>query len=104
MKTGLPDSVSFGLVFTVRLRINSFSYSPDVDTGVYVGFLSNSGPGIAAAIGFDALNNIPYVKIQDVNANVAVARIPFDWSDGQFHTYRVIRDPRTDSLTLSIDS
>jgi len=104
MATGLPDSVSVGLSFTVRLRINSFSYSPDVDTGVYVGFLSNSGPGVAAAIGFDALGNIPYVKLQDVNADVAVIRIPFNWADGEFHTYTVTKDPLTDSLNLSVDA
>jgi hypothetical protein len=103
MRTGIPDSRSFGLTFSVRLRINSFVYSPNVDTGVYVGFLSNAGPGVAAAIGFDALDNIPYVKIQDVNANVAVLRVPFDWDDGNFHTYTIVRDPLTDSLSLSVD-
>lgn len=102
MRTGLPDSRSIGLEFEARLRIDSFLYDPNVETGIYVGFLSNAGPGVAAAIGFDALNNIPYVKLQDVNSNVAVIRIPFNWGDGQFHTYRVTRDPLTDSLNLSI--
>jgi hypothetical protein len=104
IETGLPDSISFGMSLSVRLRINSFAYSPDVDTGIYVGFLSNAGPGVSAAIGFDALNNIPYVKLQDVNADAAVIRIPFNWADGQFHTYTVTKDPITDSLGLSIDS
>lgn len=103
MKIGLPDPRSFGLIFSVRLRINSFSYSPNVDTGIYVGFLSNTGPGVSAAIGFDALGNIPYVKIQDVESDIAVLRIPFNWADGNFHIYTITRDPLTDSLNLSVD-
>jgi hypothetical protein len=102
MRTGIPDSRSIGMEFEVRLRIESFQYDPNVETGIYVGFLSNAGPGVAAAVGFDALNNIPYVKIQDVNSGKAVVRIPFNWGDGQFHTYKIVRDPLTDSLNLSV--
>lgn len=102
--TGLPDSSSLRFELEVRMRVSSYSYSPDVDTGMYAGFLSNAGPGVAAAVGFDALNNIPYLKIQDVNADVPLFRVPFNWADGLFHTYKLVRDERTNSISLVIVS
>ncbi len=100
--SSLPDMYNIGFVFEARLRINSFAYSPNVETGIYAGFLGNGDDGYSAAIGFDALNNIPYVKIQDVKAGMAMLRVPFNWGDGAFHTYRVTRDPKTDALLLQI--
>lgn len=101
---GIPDAPSLRLEFEARLKVASFVYDPEVETGLYAGFVSSIGPGVAAGIGFDALSNIPYVKVQDVNANKAVLRIPFDWSDGAFHTYRLVRDPETDNIILTIVS
>ncbi len=100
----IPDSRSLGFDLEVRLRINAYEYSPNVETGIYVGILSTTGNGVAAALGFDALSNIPYVKIQDLVAGEAVVRVPFNWADGQFHTYRITRDVRTDSLNLTVMS
>ncbi len=102
MSTGLPDAPSVTLEVTVRMRVHSFNYDPDVDTGIYVGFLSSTGPGISAAIGFDAINDIPYVKIQDVNANVPVFRTPFDWDDGAFHRYKLSKDAETGTVNLTV--
>lgn len=101
---GLPDSNSMGFDFEIRIRISNFDYSPNVDTGIYSGFLSNLGPGVAAAVGFGAFNNVPYVKIQDVKANRPVLLVPFNWADGLFHIYRVTLDPISNSLLLTIDS
>jgi hypothetical protein len=101
---GLPDSNSVGFDFEIRIRISNFEYSPNVDTGIYSGFLSDLGPGVAAAVGFGAFNNVPYVKIQDVKANRPVLIIPFNWADGLFHTYRITLDPVSNSLLLTVDS
>jgi hypothetical protein len=101
-ESGLPDSNSVGFDFDVRIRISDFDYSPNVDTGIYSGFLSNLGPGVAAAIGFGAFNNVPYIKIQDVKANRPVLRVPFNWADGLFHTYRITLDPVSNSLLLTV--
>lgn len=100
---GLPDSNSAGFDFEVRIRISNFEYSPNIDTGIYSGFLSDLGPGIAAAIGFGAFNNVPHVKIQDVKANKPVLIVPFNWADGLFHTYRITLDLVSDSLLLTVD-
>jgi hypothetical protein len=101
--SAIPDTPdSFEL--TVSLRINAFPAGTDIDTSIYAGFLSSINPGIAAAVGFDVVNNIPYVKIQDVNADETVYRAPFDWSDGNYHTYKLIRDAVTNTIGLIIVS
>ena len=99
-ETGLTDHPSFNFDFSVTMRVNAFSYSPDVDTSIYAGFLSSMGPGVAAAVGYDAIANIPYVKIQDVNSDETMFRVPFNWADGQFHTFKITRDVKTDTFNL----
>jgi hypothetical protein len=103
-ETGLPDVTSLRFEMTVRMKINTWSADPNIDTGIYAGFLSSMGPGVAAAVGFDAIDDIPYVKIHDVNSDVALFRVPFEWNDGSFHSYTLVRDPVTDSLSLVISS
>lgn len=102
--THLPDSPSIDGEMTVSMRINAFSYSTDVDTGIYAGILSDSSPGVSVAIGFDAIANIPYVKLQDVNTNKPVFRVPFNWADGAFHTYKIVKNSKTGTISLVIVS
>jgi hypothetical protein len=90
-ETGIPDDPSLEVELTVSLRINAFLSQPTVDTGIYAGMLSAAGPGVSVAVGFEALDNIPYVKLQDVNADVPVFRIPFNWADGAFHTFKIVK-------------
>ncbi len=85
-------------------RSEAFPAGTDVETGIYAGFLSSMGPGVAAAVGFDVVDNIPYVKIQDITSNETMYRVPFDWSDGNFHSYKLVRDPDTDTIKLVIVS
>jgi len=101
--SAIPDT-DHRFELTTTLRINSWPAGSNVDTSIYAGFLSSIGPGVAAAIGFDVVNNIPYVKIQDVNSNTTMYRVPFDWTDGNFHTYKMVRDVVTDSIKLVIVS
>lgn len=102
--TGIPDDPSLNTEFTVSLRVNAFQNIPNVDTGIYAGMLSAAGSGVSVAIGFDAINNIPYVKMQDVNANVPVFRIPFNWADGLFHTFKIVKDEKTGTIGLVVVS
>lgn len=102
-KTGIPDAAA-GLDARFKIRVDAYSYSPDVDTGISVGVLSNEGPGVAAAIGFDAIGNVPYVKLFDARTGEALFRIPFNWADGSFHEYRLFKDPDTGSYSLAVDS
>ena len=104
LNTGLPDAPSVDGEMAVSMRVNAFAYDPDVDTGIYAGMLSNIGPGVSVAIGFDAISNIPYVKLQDVNTNTPVFRVPFNWADGSFHTYKIVKDSKTGTISLVIVS
>lgn len=98
----LPNTLhNFNL--KVRLKVNSFPAGTDFDSGIRVGFINAVGPGVAAAIGMDAVNNIPYVKIQDTGADETVYRAPFNWGDGSFHTFRLVYDAKTDTVGLIID-
>lgn len=102
--TGIPDDPSLEVELTVSLRVNAFLNVPNVDTGIYAGMLSSSGPGVAVAIGFDAIDNVPYVKLQDVNADVPVFRAPFNWADGSFHTFKIVKDAATGGFGLVVVS
>lgn len=101
--TPLPDTTR-DFELGVSLKINSYPAGSTLDTDIYAGFLSSIGPGIAAAVGFDAINDIPYVKIQDVNNNTTIYRVPFNWADGASHTYRLVYDVDTNTIGLIIDS
>jgi len=103
-RTGIPDDPSIGVEMTISMRINAYPAGSDVDTGIYAGMLSKAGPGVAVAVGFDVMGDIPYVKLQDVNANEAVFRAPFNWGDGSFHTYKIVRDPVTGNYGLVVVS
>ena len=99
----LPDVSSLNFDWTVKIQINSFPPG-SVDSGIYAGFTSNAGPGVSAAIGFDSIQGIRYVKMQDVNSNTPVFRAPFNWGDGLPHTYKIVRDIKTNSFQLIIVS
>lgn len=100
--TGLTDAPSLDYEATFKVRINSATLDSNGDTGVYVGVGGSSGPGYTAAIGFDYIDGVRYVKIQDLNAGVAVFRRAFDWNDGNFHTYKLVKRTATNSLSLVI--
>jgi hypothetical protein len=72
------------------------------DTGIYVGVSGRGGPGFTAAIGFDVIDGMNFVKIQDMNANVSLFRRAFNWGDGNFHTYKLCRRVATNSISLVI--
>jgi hypothetical protein len=92
-------SLDFGIV--VRLKLNSFPAGSNVDTGIYIGM--NSAAGFSAAIGFDVLAGIRYVKVHDTNADVIMYRIPFNWGDGAVHQYRLFRNAKIKNIQLFID-
>jgi hypothetical protein len=100
--TQLPSTLqNFDL--KIRLKVNSFPAGTDFDSGIRAGFISQVGPGIAAAIGLDAIGNIPYVTIQDIGSEETMHRTPFNWGDGNFHTFRLVYDASTDTVGLIID-
>ena len=102
--SGLPDVTSLDFEMTTSLRINTFVLTPNGDTGIYVGISGRGGNGFTAAIGFEVENDLNFVKIQDINANVCLYRCAFNWNDGNFHTYKLSRKVSTNSMSLTIVS
>lgn len=100
--SGLPD-VPSDLTVTLKIRINSvYSAAPDFDSNIYVGVSGIAGPGFSVGIGFDQLSGVKFVKLQDLNSGTTLFRKPFDWLDGNFHTYVLTRDTRSGTLRLAV--
>lgn len=100
--SGLPDVTSLDFDVTLSIRINTTSPDADGDTGIYVGVSGIAGPGFSAAIGFDTVDGLNFVKIQDLNANKCMFRRAFNWGDGNFHVYKIIRRVLTNSFSLVV--
>ena len=101
--SGLPD-VPSDLTVTLRIRINSvYSAAPDFDSNIYVGVSGIAGPGFSVGIGFDQLSGVKFVKLQDLNSGTTLFRKPFNWLDGNFHTYVLTRDTRNGTLRLAVN-
>lgn len=103
-KTGLTGATSLDIDVTVSVRINNAYIDDNGDSNVYVGMNGVAGPGFSVAIGFevDVVSGGCYVKLQDLKANRNVFKRLFNWNDGQFHTYRVLRDAETNSMNLIV--
>ncbi len=100
--SGLPDSTSLDFEVTFRIRINTSVPDANGDTGIYAGVSGAIGPGFSAAIGFDTVDGVNFIKIQDLNAGKCMFRRVFNWDDGNFHTYRLARDVASHSFLISI--
>jgi hypothetical protein len=98
-------STSLGFVLRVRIRINSVGSGSGEDSGIYVGISSFATVfGFTAAIGWGTMSSVRYIKLQDMNSGSVLDRIPFNWFDGQFHTYSLTYDEVNQTLKLAIDS
>jgi hypothetical protein len=99
---GYPAMASASFSLNFRVRINrDFGVE---DSGVYVGLSGSANVfGYAVAIGWGGTLSNRYVKIQDMNSNEILNKIPFDWYDGDFHTYLFSYDGRSQTFKLSID-
>lgn len=100
--TPLPDSASLQTEARFRLRLAADSSGGLGDTQVRFGL---SAPGYTMALAFVTIpTGERYVLIKDLNANTVVGGMPFDFSDGLFHTYRIVRDIGSASVQVFIDS
>jgi hypothetical protein len=101
--SGLPDATSLDFDVTFSVRINAAVPDPITgDTNIYIGISGMAGPGFTAAIGFDTVNSVNFIKIQDLNANKCLFRRAFNWADGNFHTYKLIRTAATNSFSIAV--
>jgi hypothetical protein len=99
--TPLPDAVSMSTQVKFRLKILSDSTGGTGDTQVRVGF--SSAVGMTLSLGFvTAPTGERYVLVIDQNSNTVVGGQKFDFLDGGFHDYRIVKD--TVGVGVFIDS
>lgn len=100
--TPLPDSAGLETEARFRLKLlNDGSFGLG-DTQVRFGL---SAPGLTVGIAFVTTPlGERYVLVRDLQAGIVVGGTPFDFGDGNFHTYRIVKDIATASVRIYIDS
>jgi hypothetical protein len=100
--TPLPDAISLGLEVKFRLKVLSDGSGGMGDSQVRFGF---SAPGMTLALAFvTAPTGIRYVLCYDLASEVVVGGTPFDFFDGLYHVYRIVRPPGAPMVRVFIDS
>ena len=100
--TPLPDSPGLQTEARFRLRLAHDSSGGTGDTQVRFGLI---GPGYTMALAFvTAPTGIRYVYVRDLKAGTVVGGTPFDFGDGLFHTYRIVRNIGDATIQVFIDS
>jgi len=98
--TPLPDSPSLTTKVTFRVRVAQDGTYGLGDSQVRLGF---SGLGMTLALAFRTLpSNQRYVAVLDMNTKAVLGGIPFDYLDGNFHTYEIVRDPGHKTVTVTV--
>ena len=100
--TPLPDGVSLQTEARFRLKLlEDWSGGTD-DTQVRFGI---SAPGMTLALGFITMGTGErLVLVLDQNNGAIVGAVPFDFLDGLYHDYRIVRDPSAGTVQVFIDS
>lgn len=100
--TPLPDSIGLRTEVKFRLKLLQDSSLGLGDSGVRVGF---SSPGVTVGLAFVTTPlGQRYVLAVDLNNGQTVGGIAFDFYDGAYHDYRLVRDPVTASVQIFIDA
>lgn len=100
--TPLPDSPSFATEFKFKIKLLSDASFGLGDSQVRFGF---SAPGLTIGLGFVTTPiGDRYIYIFDLNSGAVVGGMPFDFLDGNFHTYRLVYDPGGGAVNLFIDA
>jgi len=100
-ETPLTDPISLPNEIKYRVRVVTDASGGVGDSQIRLGF---SAPGLTMGLG---LVTTPYgdryVFIYDLKAQAIVGGLPFDFLDGDFHTYRIVKDPSAGFVDLFID-
>lgn len=100
--TTLPDAPGLQTEASFRLRIRDDATLGTGDTQVRFGL---SAPGLTAALAFVTTPLAErYVFVFDLNNGAMLGAISHDFLDGEYHTYRLVRDPGAGVVRVSIDS
>lgn len=101
--TPLPDAPSLSSQVSFRVRVLQDVSFGLGDTQVRLGFGSN--PGITLSLAFlTQPSGERYVVVVDQNNLRVVGGIRFDWFDGAYHTYRLVKDPAQQKVFIYVDS
>lgn len=100
--TPLPDAPSLQTEAQFRIKLLQDATGGVDDTRVRFGI---SAPGMTLALAFVTVpTGERLVMLIDQNNGAVVGALPFDFDDGLYHDYRIVRDPSTDSVQVFIDS
>lgn len=98
--TPLPDSPSLSTKITFRMKVLSDGTFGLGDSQVRLGF---SALGMTLALAFVTYpTGQRYVVVLDLNSTWVLGGIPFDFLDGQFHTYELVRRPGFNEVTVTV--
>lgn len=100
--TPLPDATGLQTEATFRLKLLNDSTGGTGDTQVRFGV---SAPGFTIALAFvTTVLAERYVLAVDLNSGNVLGSSTFDFLDGNFHTYRIVRDPAANQIRIFIDA
>lgn len=100
--TPLLDSKSLQTEVVFRLKVLQDSSGGLGDSQVRVGF---SSPGATIGLAFiTSPLGERYILAVDLNNGLTVGGIPFDFFDGNYHDYRLVRDPGSAAIQIFVDS
>jgi hypothetical protein len=100
--TPLPDAPGLQTEAKFRLRVANDATLGTGDTQVRLGL---SAPGLTVALAFVTTPLAErYVLVVDLNNGAYLGSVSFDFLDGSFHDYKIVRDPGAGVVRVSIDS
>lgn len=100
--TPLPDAPSLQTEVNFRLRLVSDATGGTGDSQVRFGI---SAPGMTLGLGFvTTLLGERLVIAFDINSGSILGALTFDYLDGAFHTYRIVRTPTASQVEIFIDA
>jgi hypothetical protein len=100
--TPLPDAVGLSTQVTFRLKLLSDASLGLGDTQVRFGM---SATNMTLALGFVTTPlGQRYLLVYDQNTGNVIGGKPFDFLDGNYHQFRVLRNPGAGTVSIFIDS
>jgi len=98
----LPDAPGLQSEATFRIKLLNDATGGTGDSQVRFGM---SAPGLTVALAFiTEATGERRVVVFDLNSGMPVGATTFDFLDGSFHTYRIVRDPSASEVRIFIDS
>lgn len=100
--TPLPDAPSLRTEASFRLKLLQDTTLGTGDSQVRFGL---SAPGMTLGLGFVTFpSGERFVQVLDVNNGQVLGSATIDYLDGDYHTYRIVRDPSAGLVEVLIDS